>query len=73
MRTFWLSSKKMTVSVDTDKKGIIINSAPIVNVFRGQHINKLIGWMKKQGWFKAKEIKCTGKAPVDELDTSEAF
>jgi len=46
----------MTVGVDTDRKGIIIDSAPIVRVFRGQHINKLIKWMKKQGGFKAKEM-----------------
>jgi hypothetical protein len=46
----------MTVGVDTDRKGIIIDSAPIVKVFRGQHINKLIKWMKKQGGFKAEEI-----------------
>jgi hypothetical protein len=56
MRSFWLSSKKMTVGVDTNRKGIIIESAPIVKVFRGQHINKLIKWMKKQGGFKAKEL-----------------
>ncbi len=56
MRTFWLSSKKITVGVDTDQKGIITDSAPIVKVFRGQHINKLIKWMRKQGGFKAKEI-----------------
>jgi hypothetical protein len=56
MRSFWLSSKKMTISVDTNRKGIIVDGASIVRVFRGQHINKLIKWMKKQGGFKAKEI-----------------
>jgi len=56
MRFFWLSSRQMTVGVDTDRKGIITDSAPIVKVFRGQHINKLIKWMKTQGEFKAEEI-----------------
>jgi len=56
MRSFWLSSRKMTMGVDTDDKGIIINSAPIVRKFKGQHIKNLVKWMKKQGGFKAKEL-----------------
>jgi len=57
IRSFWLSSNKMTVGVDTDKKGIIIKGAPITRKFKGQHIKDLVKWMKKQRGFKAKEIK----------------
>lgn len=55
-KSFWLSSNKMTISVDTNRKGIIIFCAPIVRKFKGQHIKKLVKWMRKHGGFKAKEI-----------------
>jgi hypothetical protein len=61
MITFWLSSKKMTIGVDTDEKGIIIDSAPIVRKFRGQHIKNLVSWMRRQGGFKAKRIETERK------------
>lgn len=47
----------MTISVDTDEKKIITDSAPIVRKFTGQPLNNLINWMKRQGGFKLVEYK----------------
>ena len=49
---YWLSNDKMTVAVYTDMNNIIIDAAPIVLKFKGQHIDNLINWMKKQKEFK---------------------
>ena len=56
MATYWLSSKKMTISVDVDDKNIIKQGAPIIKVFKGQPLTNLINWMKKQGGFKIKKL-----------------
>jgi hypothetical protein len=45
---WWVSSEEMSFSVTTvDNK--IIDSAPIGQKFIGQHLIKLLNWMKKQG------------------------
>lgn len=59
---YWLSSKRMTVSVETNDSGILIDVAPIVRVFIGQHINNLRNWMSGHCGFmehryKKKELK----------------
>jgi hypothetical protein len=59
MKTYWLSSKKMTVSVDVDDKNVIIDGAPIINVFKGQPLTNLANWMKKHGGFRIKKISDT--------------
>jgi hypothetical protein len=47
-QTWWVSSKRMTFNVWT-VDNIIIDSAPIGKKFTGQHIIRLLKWMKKQG------------------------
>lgn len=47
----WLSSRKMTVSADVNKDGVILDAAPIVRKFVGQHLMRLAVWMHKQGGF----------------------
>ena len=46
---WWLSSPKMTVKVVVSREKRIVEVAPIVQKFVGQHISKLIGWMELQG------------------------
>jgi hypothetical protein len=57
MYTYWLSSVKFTVLVDTDSNGKITKAAPVVNVFVGQPLSNLVKWMKKQGGFKFKKLR----------------
>lgn len=57
MKTFWLSSHRMTVSVDVDNTHTIVECAPIIRVFKGQPLQNLVNWMKKQGGFKSKRIR----------------
>jgi hypothetical protein len=49
MMSYWLSSNRMTVIVDTDDDGIIVYGSPIVRKFIGQHLANLISWLDKQG------------------------
>ncbi len=46
-----LSTEKMTVSVDIDSRGYILDGAPIIQRFRGQHFGALVRWMQKQPGF----------------------
>lgn len=46
----WLSSEKMTIQV-TVVEGIITNTPPIARKFRGQPIDNLRNWMRKQGGY----------------------
>lgn len=39
----------MTVLVVVDANGFIIDAAPIIQRFRGQHFDQLVGWIAKQG------------------------
>ena len=57
MPYWYLSSKQMTVGVETDKTGRIVNSAPIVKKFIGQPLANLEVWMKKQGGYRKEELK----------------
>ena len=46
---WWLSNNQMTVKVKTDPHRIIIDAAPIVRKFKGQHLERLTNWMQRQG------------------------
>jgi len=59
MAAYWVSSKKMTISVDVDAEDIIIDTPPIVQKFKGQPLDNLIRWMKKQGGFRIKRMTNT--------------
>lgn len=49
---WWLSTLRMTVSVRVDGDGFIVEAPPIVRVFKGQHIDNLRGWLKRQGGYQ---------------------
>jgi hypothetical protein len=60
MRTYWLSSQKMTVTVEVDANGRITKTPPIVARFKGQPIANLIRWMGKQPSFFVQEQRGEG-------------
>ena len=45
----WLVTKSVTVRVVINDKGIIIEAAPIVRTFIGQHFYRLTSWMRRFG------------------------
>lgn len=45
---YWLSTKRMTVTVGVDPDGIIFAAAPIVRKFIGQPLTNLERWLDKQ-------------------------
>ena len=47
-----LSSKSMTVLVETNSYGKIVKVAPVVRRFIGQQLSALESWMRKQGDFE---------------------
>jgi len=54
MKQYWLSSEAMTVGVGTEN-GVIVEFPPILYKFKGQTIESLIRWMKKQSGFRMEE------------------
>lgn len=53
-QNWWVSSNKMTFTITTvDNK--IIDSAPIGRKFIGQHLVRLLKWMKKQGGLRVQQ------------------
>ena len=46
MNLWYISTEKFTCGVEVDNKGIIINTAPILNKFKGQNIKNLEKWIK---------------------------
>jgi len=52
MKSYWMSTSKMTVSVDVDNRDVIVAAAPIVYKFIGQPISNLRNWLSRQGGFK---------------------
>lgn len=50
--TWWLSNHKMTVRVRTDANQRIMEAAPIVQKFRGQHLENLLRWMRRMSTTK---------------------
>lgn len=57
MKTHWLSSKSMTVAVEVNDAGIIVEAAPTVHKFIGQPLQNLFNWMQKQRGFIHDEIR----------------
>jgi hypothetical protein len=49
---FWISCHKFTVQVNTDARDVIIDAAPIVQRFKGQHVVSLLRWAKGLGGLK---------------------
>lgn len=43
--------------MDVDNTHTIVECAPIIRVFKGQPLQNLVNWMKKQGGFKSKRIR----------------
>lgn len=56
LSSYWLSSHKMTVSVDIDGHGFIVDGAPVIQKFKGQPFGNLVRWMQKQGGFKMEQL-----------------
>jgi len=54
-RRWWFSSVKMTVFAN-ETDGVITDTSPITRRFIGQHIKRLVDWMKKQGDFKYERL-----------------
>lgn len=54
--SWWLSTEKMTVYVETDANDRIINAAPIVNRFIGQPLDNLLGWLSRQGGLRKSRL-----------------
>jgi hypothetical protein len=53
---YWLSSKKMTVFVEVDDYGRIVDASPIVKKFIGQGIDSLKAWLSRQGGLVCKKL-----------------
>ena len=51
----WLSTEKMTIQV-TVVNGIVTQTPPIARKFRGQPIDNLRNWMKKQEGYREDRI-----------------
>lgn len=56
MTTYWMSTRKMTVVVDTNAEGVIVATPPIVRKFKWQHIDRLRAWLVRQGGYREVEI-----------------
>ena len=46
MASWYLTSPKMSVRIDTDDNGTITDVAPVTRKFVGQHIDNLKRWMQ---------------------------
>lgn len=62
-QNWWISSHKMTIGVTT-VDNIIIDAAPIVKKFIGQHLVKLLKWMQKQGDIKIEKLDKTNQESI---------
>ena len=56
MKTYWVSCSKMTVMVEVDNKGRVVDAAPVVRRFIGQPFRNLTLWFKKLGGLRCKQI-----------------
>lgn len=56
MIRYWLSTTKMTVTVETDATGIIRTSPPIVRRFVGQPLTNLVAWLGRQPGFQYRRL-----------------
>ena len=58
-KTFWMSTDKMTVLVET-YDDIVTNTPAIIGKFKNQPIDNLRNWLRKQGGYR-EEILCSEK------------
>lgn len=56
LRSWWLSTSRMTVFADCEND-IIYDCSDIIQKFKGQHIKNLANWLRLQGGFKFSEMK----------------
>jgi hypothetical protein len=56
MTNWWLSSEKMTVSIEVGEDSIVRDASPIARKFQGQPLANLVGWMRKQGGLRMEEL-----------------
>ncbi|KPJ59125.1 MAG: hypothetical protein AMJ46_12735 [Latescibacteria bacterium DG_63] len=60
MRTEWrVSSEKITAWVATDNRRIVHDTAPVLQRFVGQPLDKLCRWMRQQGVFRLDSLTDT--------------
>ena len=56
MDFYWISSQRITIGVEVNSQGIIVQTAPIANKFREQPLKDLVRWMNKQGGLKIERL-----------------
>ena len=52
----------ITCGIEVDESGMIINTAPVLKVFKGQHITALDGWLDR---FKNVKVEVAHDRPTD--------
>lgn len=52
----WLSSRRITIGVETNPQLQIVSAPPIARKFIGQALGNLISWMRKQGGFQYEHL-----------------
>ena len=57
MAWWWLSSRKMTVAVETDNGDVIRTTPPIVRKFQGQPLRNLTRWMQTHGSYRQQQLR----------------
>ena len=53
---WWVSSPRMTIWVQVNLMGKIVDGAPIIKRFKNQPLINLIRWMRKQGRVEMKGL-----------------
>lgn len=56
MTHHWLSTRRMTVCVEVNNVGVIVDAPPVVKRFIGQRLSNLAKWMDRQGRLKHEVI-----------------
>jgi len=46
---WYVSSPRATCKVETDKRGVIVDAAPVWRRFIGQRMTNLLRWLGKEG------------------------
>lgn len=57
MASWWMSCTRMTVQVEIDNRQVIVQAAPVVRRFVGQHIERLADWMRTLGGFRCEPLE----------------
>ena len=56
MTKWWMSNNRLTIQANVDDNGIVVEAAPVVKKFVGQHVNILRWWMRKLGGYKEEKL-----------------